>query len=456
MRYERLFKCVLSLSNALILALYIINYDIGSRLLLKFAYLALLSCIAAIFAVRRSGKIAQYLQNIQITLFSVILLFLFLEFIARLSPDLMPLQIRNYLATANIHKVRSEMVEYLNESPFVKFKPNTIIRSQGYHGTARQFVYEWKTDSLGFKNPAVVSSKRKVDIVALGDSFTEGMGVATDKTWSSVLTEHGYATYNLGVQGYAPIQLEGSLRKYGLNLKPEYVIIGYCTGTFRRQAAFRDIDKAIQNRQFTGGIQLFVNAEVKGEIRGQAKYVVSASYVLARSALLKLYNDNTRAGRARRPRHTKVTNGIYKAYRAGILAIGSETFDMEEVERGSNEWKSTLSAFDGMTRMARQIDAKVILLYLPFREVIYYKAATGKDLPDRYFEKVEAHLLKEYAERNGICFLDPSETLRRYVENLADSITVSELPYLEIDGHLSDVGHQLVANEILGFINKRH
>lgn len=342
------------------------------------------------------------------------------------------------------------MVEYLNESPFVKFKPNTIIRSQGYSRTKQQFVYEWKTDNLGFKNLDIVSSKGKVDIVAVGDSFTEGMGVATEKTWPSILTANGYLTYNLGVQGYAPIQFEGSLRKYGLQLKPKYIIIGYYSLTFGREQAFFDKNKAIRNKQFAGAIQSIVNAELRHEIRSQAKYVVSATYLFARSIVLyQLRNSKIR-------RNTGVKD-IYKKCADEIWAVGSSTFFIDEINKGSPEWKSTLFAFDNIIEMARQINAKVILMYLPHRGVIYYKAATGKNLPDRYFEKFEAYLLKQYAQKNNITFLDPSERLIKYMANLVDVATVSDLPYLELDGHMSNRGYELVADEVLDYLqNQQH
>lgn len=356
---------------------------------------------------------------------------------------------RIYLVSRNISNARVKMVEYLDESPFVKFQPNTIIRTQGYYGNDQQFVYEWKTDRLGFKNSAIMAKKDRVDIVALGNSFTEGMGVATENTWPSLLINSGYSVYNLGVQGYAPTQLEGSLRKYGLQLNPQYIIIGYCASTFKREKAFFDQGKAIQNKEFTGGIQSIVNVELRNEIRSQARYVSSAFYMLARSIILNLMLYHRLAQSVQ---NIEIHKG-YKAYKSEILFVASKTEMMEEIEKNSPEWKSTLLAFDNIIKMAEKIDAKVILLYLPRRGGIYYKAATGKELPESYFEKIEAQFLKQYAERMHITFLNPSERLRTYVENLPiDDMVVLQLPYLEIDGHMSCKGHELVAQEVFEYL----
>jgi len=448
MKNTVLLKGFFPLFNVLILVLYISDYDITSSLLLKFVYLVLFVSILGLISIKLSGRIFQYLQDMQIVLFSVILLFLVLEVVAWLSPNLIPIQIRNYIVTSDLDKAQKQMVDYLDESPFVKFNPNTMIKSQGYRGNNQQFIYEWKTDNNGFKNLDVVSNKKTVDIVAVGDSFTEGMGVATQYTWASILTKNGYSTYNLGVQGYAPIQLEGSFRKYGLKLKPKYVIIGYCATTFEREKMFFDANKAIKDKQFTGGVQSIIDAELRREIKLQVKYIVSASYMLASSVIRKIIRSkNSRPG-------IEIKNRTFKDYKSEIAGVGSRVSAMNKIEKESKEWRSMLLAFSNIIKMANSINAKVIFLYLPHRGHIYYKAATGKKLPDRYFEKIEASLLREYAEINNISFLDPSERLKNNVENISKNDGISELPYLVIDGHMSNTGHQLVAEEILEFIRK--
>lgn len=448
-------RVLLPLFNAMMLIClcYIIKYDIASHLFLKAIYFALFLSVLSIFAIRFSARVFEFLQNIQITFASLILLFVFFEFAAWLSPNFIPIQIRNYLATEDITEVRSKVVEYLNESPFVKFQPNTIVSSQGYRGSNQQFVYEWKTDKMGFKNLVALANKEQVYIVAVGDSFTEGAGVATEKTWASILTANGYSTYNLGVQGYAPTQLEGSLRKYGLKMKPKYIIIGYCAKTYGRENAFFNKEQAIQNKQFVGGIQSIVAAELRGdEIRNLAKYVVSAAYLWIRGMAINLIQSLKVSSFLAGGESISV---LYRPYRGEILRVGSRTSMMKEIESGSKEWKSALSAFSNIITMAKDIDAKVLLLYLPHRGEIYYESATGKALPKRYFAKVEAHLLKQYADKNNISFLDLSRRFRSCVNALPNDTSASELPYLQIDGHMSNRGHEIVVKEIVDYLKSR-
>ena len=77
-------------------------------------------------------------------------------------------------------------IEMLNKQPYVKFKSNVKVRSQGNRGN--DFIYTWLTDSKGYKN-LINEENLSYDYIALGDSFTEGMGVSTEHTWISKINK---------------------------------------------------------------------------------------------------------------------------------------------------------------------------------------------------------------------------------------------------------------------------
>ena len=139
---------------------------------------------------------------------------------------------------------RARVVDYLPYSPYAKPRPNVDIRIPAYHGPPDGFVYEWRTDRRGYKNMPEIAARDQLPIVAVGESFTEGMGVHTDETWASQLTWLGYATYNMGVQGYAPIQMSGTFQHFGMPLRPKWVIIGNLAEDYVRDRYFdnKDID----------------------------------------------------------------------------------------------------------------------------------------------------------------------------------------------------------------------
>lgn len=83
----------------------------------------------------------------------------------------------------------------------------------------------WDVD--GFRLPARPAAR--YDVVALGDSYTEGTNVA--RPWSDVLAEQsGLAVYNMGFRGFGPAEESRVLKDYGLKHAPRYVIVGFFEG----------------------------------------------------------------------------------------------------------------------------------------------------------------------------------------------------------------------------------
>jgi hypothetical protein len=423
---------------------YFISIDVEVKLLPAFLIFLICICLISIIFQNKS-----FFQNLQVVLFTVILLFLCLE-ILKFFPNVLPLSLRNYLITDGTKIVK--VVEYLNESPYAKFKPGVVVRSQGYRGSDKQFVYEWKTDRLGFKNPDnILDGKEPIQVVVIGDSFAEGMGVATEDTFSSLLSQQGYLTYNLGVQGYAPKQMEGSFRLYGLNLQPKYVIVAYCSTIYRREPAFFDEQAVIRQRKMTGGISSIDNSE-KIEIREKTSHLTTAIFLLVRNLYRSSMNNIRNAENMVKTLKNRFDNNyLLSTYSYEILEVDNEKYNSQEVKQ-LPEWKSTVQSILNVKKMADQIGAKVIVIILPHRGSMYYTKATGKPLPDNTILAVETSLLKELCKEQNMVFLDPSNRIENYVNKLTDE--QKELyPYLELDGHMSKYGHQLLEVEIEDYLN---
>lgn len=86
-------------------------------------------------------------------------------------------------------------------------------------------VHRLQVDEIGFRLPARPAEQYQV--MALGDSFTEGANVAMP--WPDVFAEEsGMTTRNLGFRGYGPQQYAYTLERYVDN--PEVVIVGFFGG----------------------------------------------------------------------------------------------------------------------------------------------------------------------------------------------------------------------------------
>jgi hypothetical protein len=390
-------------------------------------------CISCNLLAAISTRWVDFVLGFQMSVLSLVLFFASLETL-RFAPTLIPAVVSDFLKTGQAAAVKVEVNEYLDESPYVKFKPLVVARSQGNRGTDRQFAYEWKTDRLGFKNADEILDGRPVTAVALGDSFTEAMGVATPNTWPAVLTRLGYTTYNFGVQGYAPVQMEGTLRRYGLAMKPKYTIVGYTGTIYDREKAFFTSAQAPRGQKFTG-----LNSSVGVlEVRGASTQVTTAVLLFLQRRWINLHDEiSVLINKTRNP------DSLYQRY-AAEMRRAEEVTTTEAIAKDP-AFLSALGAVSRIKTMSDQIHAKVLFLYFPHRGEVYYQRATGKKLPANHFEAVEARVWKESCEALGIEFLDITDRIRNYVNRLDKNAAVSEYPFLETDGHMSARGQELIA-----------
>jgi hypothetical protein len=433
--------------NIVLLALYYIYIDIADKFLRPTILILISVTVITFLFTRITNKLNNIIIGANLSISSLILFFVFIEIIFRIFPNYCPLMIRNYFTTEDRSKIRYTMVDFLGESPYVKFKPNTLIKSQDYRGTPKQFSYTWITDKLGFKNSKNLLDDNKFFFVAVGDSFTEGMGVDTDKTWASQLTERGFTTYNLGVQGYAPIQMEGAFKLYGKNLQPKYVVIGYCSHTYVRESCFFDIKKTVKNKLFTDGIQSIVRAEARENTSSvtTAVYLIIKYNIIVPLSYSKQYLNNP----DNRLVNINIKDPKLKQYAGEIESLNKMGQLIENLKSNSKEWQCTLNAFLNIKKMADGIGAKTIIIFFPHRSEVYYEKATGYKFPENSFMELEADNLKSFCDKNNIMFINLFDALNKYTNEIDTNAPIDRYPYLEIDGHMSPIGHKIVADELL-------
>ncbi len=86
------------------------------------------------------------------------------------------------------------------------------------------FYPVFKTDEHGFNNSKGLYNNNKVDIMLLGDSYTEGYSVNQDETIGAVLREAGFHTISLGQGSNGPLLEFASLKEYAEPLEPKIVV----------------------------------------------------------------------------------------------------------------------------------------------------------------------------------------------------------------------------------------
>ncbi|MEO1289262.1 MAG: SGNH/GDSL hydrolase family protein [Chloroflexota bacterium] len=88
-------------------------------------------------------------------------------------------------------------------------------------------VHRIQADEIGFRLPANPSDTYQV--VALGDSYTEGANVPTP--WTDIFArDSGLSTRNLGFRGYGITHYRWTWEQYGIQENPDVLIIGFFGG----------------------------------------------------------------------------------------------------------------------------------------------------------------------------------------------------------------------------------
>ncbi len=85
----------------------------------------------------------------------------------------------------------------------------------------------YKSDQHGFRNPSGSWNNNHIEVAALGDSFTQGFCVPSDKNFVALIRQQWPATLNLGNHGDGPLTMLATLTEYVQPLTPKVVLWFY-------------------------------------------------------------------------------------------------------------------------------------------------------------------------------------------------------------------------------------
>lgn len=323
--------------------------------------------------------------------------------------------------TFKLNNIKRSNVENLDSSPWYKFSANTQISSVGERG--KDFEYSWRTDFLGYKNLDLTSKENNYKYLALGDSFTEGMGVTVENTWTNIISnKYNISVYNAGVQGYSASQFFGTLLYLQDQIKFDGIIVGHLPTIYNRELNyFSKPDKA------TGGIESIRLNQLNKGLAVPQILKTSMSY-------LKTY-FSYKNYRQSSDKFDKYTPEIVKP------EMIDKKFDLKK----NDNWIALVKSYRQIAEFCLLNNKKMVLVAFPLRYEVYFSPNTRglqSHFDDQYY--VEYELLKEELSDLGIKFVDSYPVLTRYSKDAL----VNELPYLIKDGHLSKYGNDIVAKLI--------
>jgi hypothetical protein len=322
-----------------------------------------------------------------------------------------------------------EAVEFLEKQPFVKFKPNSLIRSQGYRGD--DFTHEWDTDDYGYKNESKNELKSHVfDFIAIGDSFTEGMGVRVSDTWASKVSAKSDMTiYNAGVQGYSASQMNAMYSELKNKIKHKGIIIGALPTIYEREKTFSS--NKMYSSFGTGGIR---SIAAIGDLSFSNSFLVGFIRAL-KSSVGATFNKELNLK----------SKDISQGLRIYISEIPNLIPSESELESDEN-WIEYSRQINLLSNAALNAQKRVILIQYPFRYEVYFdvrERGLSNESESQYY--IELGLLSGTVPKTV-------EVLDMY-PFIKDRWTKDGIPlYFSKDGHMNEVGNQLVADFLVQYL----
>lgn len=314
-----------------------------------------------------------------------------------------------------------------------------------------EFPATLTTDDRGFRNSTSLS---EYDIVALGDSFTEGSKVSDEHPWPVRLAAiTGRTVCNLGMSGYAPQHYAAALREVGLSLHPKTVVCMLYEENDFREAELRikpesELDRVFKQSPILQRLDAVIVGAL-GPINAHAP--VRGADILSWLPMRVPASDNAKP----------------YAFAPGLLLDVDQT---SEQITGKESWRAIRGLVEDMNETCQKAGAGFVLVYTPSKPHVLLPLAT--DLP---MDKVRAFAMlraKEKLPPPGAFMqelwsrLDVKETLTRdfcrasavrflsLTPSMRAAAAAGQQVYFTYDDHFSPVGHDVAAAAIAEFLDR--
>jgi lysophospholipase L1-like esterase len=305
------------------------------------------------------------------------------------------------------------------------------------------------TNSQGFRDRerATANPGRVLRVVALGDSFTWGAGVAYDETFVALLEASlqrifpGAEVINLGVPGWETPEEAHLLRVYGIRFEPDLVVLNFFVGNdiMRRRGAFLDEPIVVAGQSYyvhTVGNRIH---DTVGPDRWFLYHLVN--YVLqvgvARLQRVQAGTDaGAEAGALGRPRREYLKE----------IDERSEVYLRKDTPLFRVHWERTRAALDSITRFLEERGIPLLVVLIPAHEQLdpglQRELATeiGHGEGEYDYEKPQ-RVLRAWCEENRVAVADLLPVFRREPDRAG--------LYFHNDMHWNRAGHALAAEALL-------
>jgi GDSL-like Lipase/Acylhydrolase family len=343
-------------------------------------------------------------------------------------------------------------------------------------GIVHRFAFH--TDDEGFRNARV---RERIDVAALGDSFTDAMTLPIDAAWPTRLERQtGLAVQNYGTAGFGPQQELLTLKTYAFRHHPRIVVLAYFAGNDLFDAeAFDDFTqsggamrRAVPGWQIKDVVSRADTWFLVSALRAVGGWASTLERAEARADVVPVSSARPapESGVAfDRGMFTAVING--RAIRWAFMPPYLNTLTMSEHDLAARRgWTLTQQAIGEMQDISRALGARLVVMFVPFKSQVHLPWLAGA-LPEPALSRAlqfylpdnpgtpdvaamlrnrlaQNRLLQRFCERRGIAFLDTTDALTaRFLAG--DNV------YFPDESHLNEVGQAVVAETVAAQLNRQ-
>lgn len=321
-------------------------------------------------------------------------------------------------------------------SPRIFEKSNELpwMLRQNISERHKNIVGEWdvtiKTSSLGLRNDELQKSN-KPRILVLGDSFTFGYGVENNETYVNLLKglfNNSIDFINAGyASGYSADTEYVYLKKHGLKLSPDIVMLGFFIGN--------DISDIMSNNH---GIE---DDEIKN-VSSNIYYIDDSNRLRVKGLEKKWYYNTNVYLSMKSHAYIFFKTRIRQIFQGRELVEGT-IYNEERNEKLSGAINNTKDLLIKMNKITNESNVGFVIILIPTREQVYNTKIFDKKGSKLDLEKINLEFIS-FFESNGINYID----LLPYLRN-------EENIYFKTDPHWNKKGHEFVAKVIYeNLINK--
>jgi len=301
--------------------------------------------------------------------------------------------------------------------PEVRYDPHPIRRFT-VRANQRAFTYGAPVaiDARGFRD-GLHQPAAGARLLALGDSFTFGMGVRDDETWPAQVerdlrrrTGQPVVVVNAGTISYGVFQEYDLLRERGLAVRPRTVVHGLYWNDFMNPAPPRAGEPAPVSPE---GYFVWDRLEAQAGVRGRLTSLAS------RSALLFSVRQALTATAARDGSGTSAYARAFDRFVAAGLA--------------PDEWQPIEQFYRDLVALGRAHDFRVLVVLLPVSDLSAHPGAAPHPYPQQALQRLRAL---------GIPVVDAFTPLRQ------DPAAASYFLPQGSDAHLNAAGYAHIAPAI--------